>query len=166
MIILGKDDRKEALWRPCAKTEIGEEMCLSTKNNYKVHADIHLSPSRSTRFLPVLGTGAGTNVIHEKVLTPKMLKHVKRQSMPIMRYANKRRLMMTGSLRLRVQLAPFALEVKLIVCVKFAVSLILGGDFSDRFVEAIYLQRKHVVFYDTSTIRISRKKPEGAPRDE
>lgn len=73
----------EAPSRPLAKTETREEMCPTTKENYKVYANMRLSPNRSTCFLPVLDTGAGTNLIHENVLTPELPKQVKMEDKPI-----------------------------------------------------------------------------------
>lgn len=98
-----------------------------TEKNYKVYANIRLFPNRSKRLLPVLYTGAGLNLIHENVLTPKLVKQVKRESILVLRDANKHRVMMKGTQRLRVQLDSFAPKGKFIVCEKLAVSVILGG---------------------------------------
>lgn len=80
------------------------------------------------------------------------MKLVKRETLLVIRDANKSKLIMKGTLKLKVQLGPFALEFEIIVYETLAVPLILGGDLCDQFVEAIYPQLRYVV--DVSQLQI------------
>lgn len=104
-----------------------------------------------------MDTGAGPTFINDNVLPAEILKNMKRETLPVRKDANKLGAAMRGTIRMKGPLVSFTPMVKFPVCEKLGVAAILGGKFWERFVEAIYAQRKCVVLGDACTIPIIHK---------
>ena len=68
--------------------------------------------------------------------------------------ANSMPLPTLGTIKMPVRLGSFVAAAEFIVCEKLAVPLILGADYSDRFVEAIHPREKTVELADFSVVTI------------
>ena len=71
--------------------------------------------------------------------------------------ANNRSLRTAGTIKMPVRLGRFVATAEFIVCEKLAVPLILGADYCDRFLEAIYPRKKTVELADFSGVPIVRR---------
>lgn len=115
-----------------------------TKRNHEVHADSGLDSDRLFRVLTVLDIEAGANFIRRTELSSEEARYIKHGLLPDICGAENRPLPMVGTVRLRAKLGTFVIHVELIVCQSLAAPVILGGDFFDRFIEAIRVCSKLV----------------------
>ena len=125
--------------------------------NYKVYADLGLSPSILVRQLTILDTGAGSNFVRVDTLPPGWEALVIPGEIPTIADANGRPLRTSGQIPLVVRLGDRTMRFIFIVCERLAAPVILGCEFNDKFVEAIYPRRKVVELDDGTKIPIVRK---------
>lgn len=130
---------------------------MLTGKNYKVYADIGPTVGLMQRSLAVLDTVAGPNLIRKTELPRGMEALIAHGPSMDIGDANNRPLRTIGSLKMPVRLGRFVALVDFIVCAKLAVTIILGADYCDKFVEAIYPRRRIVELTDSSEVSIVRK---------
>lgn len=129
---------------------------MLTRKNYKVHANIGPTISLMRRAVALLDTGAGPNLIRKNELLQGMQTCIAHEPLWDVRNAKNRPLRIIGSLKMLVQLGWFIALVEFIVREKRTVLLILGTDYCNKFVEAIYLRKRKVVPENLSRIPIIR----------
>ena len=108
------------------------------------------------RQLTILDTGAGSNFVRADALPKGWERLLEPGEVPTIADANGRPLRTSGSVTLVVRLAT-RMKCKFIVCERLAAPVILGCDFNDTFVEAIYPRRKVVELDDGTKVPIVRK---------
>ena len=126
------------------------------KRNYKVDTQVGTSRNTLERLLAVLDSGAGPNFIRDSDLPHGVTRH-RYGPLPNVADANNNPIRMMGLADLIVRLGSRLVKLEFIVCEHLAAPLILGCDFMDRFVEAIYPRKKTVERDDGITIPITRK---------
>ena len=124
------------------------------KRNYKVFAQLGTRISAMYRYLAVLDTGAGPNVIRSDALPPGAV--IKPHKTPPMRGANGRPLQTVGVTTLHVRVGTEGDRQQFIVCEQLAVDVILGCQFCDQYVEAIRPRDRTVVLNDRSVVPIEQ----------
>ena len=144
-------------WYRVRRTECPEKILVLARKNYKVYADIGPTVGLMSRVLSVLDTGAGPNLVRKSELPPGMETLVSFGPTQDIGDANNRPLRTLGTIRMPVRLGKFVAAAEFIVCERLAVPLILGADYCDRFVEAIYPRRKTVELADFSEVPIVRR---------
>ena len=125
--------------------------------NYKFYADLGLTPAILLRQLTILDTGAGSNFVRADTLPPGWESLVTLGAVPTIADANGRPLRTSGQIPLVVRLCNRTMKCTFIVCERLAAPVILGCEFNDRFVEAIYPRRKLVELDDGTKVPIVRK---------
>ena len=133
------------------------------KRNFKVYTDIGVKPALLARRLSVIDTGAGSNFIRKDDL-PRGVTNIRHGPMPNVADANNNPIKMTGLVNLVVRLGTRLVRVEFIVCERLAAPMILGCDFCDRFVEAIYPRQKCIELDNGSTVSIVRRPLRRAPK--
>ena len=126
------------------------------KRNYKVYTQVGISRNILERLLAVLDPGAGPNFIRDSDL-PHGVTRLRYGPLPNVADANNNPIRMKGLAHLLVRLGSRLVKLEFIVCDRLAAPLILGCDFMDRFVEAIYPRKKTVEMDDGTTVPITRK---------
>ena len=134
-----------------------EKFCTLSRRNYKVYADLGLTTSITVRQLTILDTGAGSNFVRTDTLPKGWESLLEPGEIPTFADANGRPLRAYGTVTLVVRLATRTMKCKFIVCERLAAPVILGCDFNDKFVEAIYPRRKMVELDDGTKVPIVRK---------
>ena len=165
----GRDDPLEQVRRPwyrVKRRECPENILVLARKNYKVSADIGPTVGLMSRVLSVSDTGAGPNLIRKYELPAGLETLVSSRPTQDIGHASNRRLRTVGTIRMPVRLGRFVVTAEFIVCEKLVVPLILGADYCDRFVEAIYPRKKTVELADfvgewVSTGVGKRDDPEG-----
>ena len=155
----GQDDPLEQVRRPwyrVKRRECLEKILVLARKNYKVFADIGPTVGLMSRVLSVLDTGAGPNLIRKSELPQGLETLVSFGPTQDIGDANNRPLRTVGTIRMPVRLGLFVATAEFVVCEKLAVPLILGADYCDRFVEAIYPRKKTVELADFSEVPIIR----------
>jgi hypothetical protein len=116
-----------------------EVVCSLATRNYKVSATVGVSETVLRPVSAILDTGAGPNLIREKVL-PDYWERYRIPGPPKFHIvgAGGRRLLQKGSITLTVQLGTIKVQARFIVVKRLAVECILGCQFIDRQVQAIY----------------------------
>ena len=109
------------------------------------------------RQLTILDTGAGSNFVRTDTLAKGGENLLEPGEMPTIADANGRPLRTCGTVSLVVRLPTREMKCKFIVCERLAAPVILGGEFNDKFVEAIYPRRKMAELDDGTKIPILRK---------
>ena len=110
-----------------------------------------------SRALSVSDTGAGPNLIRKSELPAGLETLVSFGPTQDIGGAKNRPLHTIGTIRIPMRLGRFVATAQFIVCEKLAVPLILGADYCDRFVEAIYPRKKIVELADFSEVPILRR---------
>ena len=95
-----------------------------------------------SRVLSVLDTGAGPNLTLKSELLSGLETLVSFGPTQDIGDANNTPLRTVGTIKMPVRLGHFVAVAEFLVCEKLAVPLILGADYCDRFVEAIYPGRR------------------------
>ena len=131
-------------------------MCLMKKRNYKVYADVGQGRTILTRKLSVLDTGAGPNFIRASELPPGVDKP-RYGPLPNISDADNNPIRMIGLVDLVTRLGNRIVKVEFIVCERLAAPVILGCDFCDRFVEAIFPRKRLIEMDDGTTVPITRR---------
>ena len=115
-----------------------------------------------SRVLSMLDTGAGPSLIRKSELPAGLETLLSFRPTQDIGDANNRPLRTVGTIKMPVRLGHFVATAELIVCEKLAVPLILGADYCDRFVDAIYPRKKTVELAEFSEVpivwRLSAKK--------
>ena len=130
---------------------------LMAKRNYKVYASIGFSTRLVVRKLSVMDTGAGPNFIRKSELPDGKIREIRKTPLPEVTDANRNPIRMIGTIDLIVQLGNCMMRTEFIVCERLADPVILGCDFCDRFIEAIYPRKRLVELDDGSTVPIVRR---------
>ena len=143
-------------WRKYRPTHQREKVFVMAKRNYKLYTQVGTSRNILERLLAVLDSGAGPNFIRESDL-PRGVTRLRYGPLPKVDDANNNPIRMKGLPDLIVRLGSRLVKLEFIVCARLAAPLILGCDFMDRFVEAIYPRKKTVEMDDGTTIPITRK---------
>ena len=110
-----------------------------------------------SRVLSGFGTGAGPNLIRKSELPAGLETLVSFGPTQDIGDAKNRLLRTVGTTRMPVTLGRFVAIAEFIVCEKLAVPLILGADYCDRLVEAIYPRKDTVELADFSEVPIIRR---------
>ena len=156
----GRDDLLEQVRRPwyrVKRSECPEKILVLARKNYKVFADIGTTAGLMSRVLSVLDTGAGPNLIRKSELPAGLETLVSFGPTQDIGDANNRPLRTVGTIKMPMRLGRFVVTAEFIVCEKLALPLILGADYCDRFVEAIYPRKKTVELEDSSEVPIVRQ---------
>ena len=156
----GQDDPLERIRRPwyrVKRRECPEIFLVLARKNYNVFADIGPTVGLMSRMLSVLDTGAGPNLIRKSKLLAGLETLVSFGPTQDIGDANNRPLRTVGTIRMPVRLGRFVATAEYIVCGKLAVPLILGADYCDRFVEAIYPRKKTADLAHFSEVPIIRR---------
>ena len=130
---------------------------MMAKRNYKVYADFGFTPHLTIRKLTVLDTGAGPNCVRKSEIPEENLKKIRKGNTPRVTDANRNPINVIGTIDLVVRLGNILVKAEFLVCERLAAPAILGCDFCDRFVEAIYPRKRVVELEDGSTIPIVRR---------
>ena len=130
---------------------------VMAKRNYKCYAELGLHPYLLTRKLTVLDTGAGPNFIREDELPSGYAEQLKNGPVPSVCDANRNPVRIKGTVDLLVRMGEHLARVKFNVCERLAAGVVLGCDYLDRFVEAIYPRRKTVELVNGQTVPIVRR---------
>jgi hypothetical protein len=132
-----------------------EVVCSLATRNCKVSATVGVSTSVLTPVSAILDTGAGTNLIRENVL-PEDWERYRIPGPPEFHIvgAGGRRLLQKGNITLTVQLGTIKVQARFIVVEGLAAECILGCQFIDRQVQAIYPKQKRVTLANGSVIPI------------
>ena len=133
--------------RPCYRVrrrDSPEKILVLARKTYKVYADIGPTIGLMSRVLSVLDTGAGPNLVRKSELPPGMETLISFGPTQDIGDANNRPLRTLGTIRMPVRLGRFVAAADFNVCEKLGLLLILGADYCDRFIEAIYPRRKKV----------------------
>ena len=85
----------------------------------------------------VLDTGAGPNIIHEKVLSEEWKMRLTQQNTPKITDASRNRMLIKGSVLLCLRVGDLRIRTRFLVASNLAVDCILGTAFIDRYVKAI-----------------------------
>ena len=110
-----------------------------------------------SRVLSVLDTGAGPNLIRKSELPAGLETLVSFGPTQDIGGANNRLFRTAGTIKLLVRPGSFMATAEFIACRKLAVLLILGVDYCDLLVEAIYSRKKIVELADFSKVPIVRR---------
>ena len=156
----GQDDPLEQVRRPWYRVkhrECPKNILALARKHYKVFADIGPTVGLMSRVLPVLDTGAGSNLIRKSELPAGLETFVSFGPTQDIGDANKRPLRTVGTINMPVGLERFMATAELFVCEKLAVPLIIGAYYYDRCVEAIYPRKKTVEFAGFSKVPIVRR---------
>lgn len=105
----------------------------------------------------MLDTRADPNFIRKDILPSRVLAQVQEVQLSRTRGANSNSVRTVGLVALVVRNGCPVVNVDFIVCERLAASLILGCDFSDRFVQTIYPRKKEMKFNDGTMAPICRK---------
>ena len=150
-------DKVRRPWYRVKRGECPENILVLERKKYKVFADNGPTVGLMSRVLYVLDTGAGPNLIRKSKLLAGLETLVSFRPTQDIGDANNRPLRTVGTIRKPVRLGRFVATAEFIVCEKLAVPLILGADYCDRFVEAIYPGKKTVELADFSEVLIVRR---------
>ena len=149
----GRDDLLEQVRRPwyrVKRRECLEKILVLARKKYKVFADIGPMVGLMSRVLSVLDTGAGPNLIQKSELPAGLETLLSFGPTQDIGDANNRPLRTVGKIKMPVRLGHFVATAEFIVCEKLEVPLILGADYCDRFMEAIYIHGKRQLSWQTS----------------
>jgi hypothetical protein len=132
-----------------------EIVCSLATRNKKVSATVGVSATVLMPASAILDTGAGPNLIREKVLTEDWERY-RIPGPPEFHIvgAGGRRLLRKGNITLTVQLGTIKVQARFIVVEGLAAECILGCHFIDRQVQAILPKEKRVTFANGSDITI------------
>ena len=145
--------RKNTL--PLARGVDHPETVLSlSRRNYKVYADLGISTSILVRQLTILDTGQAPISYLSTRSRPGWEALVIPGAIPTIADANGRTLRTSGQIPLVVRLGDRTMRCTFIVCQRLAAPVILGCEFNDKFVEAIYPRRKLVELDDGTKVPI------------
>lgn len=141
-------------WHRIKRRECHEKILVLARKTYKVCADIGPTGRLMSRVQSVLDTGTGPNLIPKSELPSGMETFVSFRPTQDIGDANNRPLRSLGSPEMPLRLGRFVAAAEFIVCEKLDVSLIIGADRCDTFVEAIYPWKTKVKLADFSEVPI------------
>jgi Retroviral aspartyl protease len=147
---------RKILSRPVKKGLLEVEVVFSlATRNYKVSATVGVSATVLRPVSAILDTGAGPNLIREKVL-PEDWERYRIPGPPEFHIvcAGARRLLHKGNITLTVHLGTIKVQAQFIVVESLAAECILGCQYIDRQVQAIYPKEKRVTLANGSVIPI------------
>ena len=126
------------------------------KRNYKTYCDIGPNRLLMRKILIVVDTMAGPNFIRKCELPPGAKINTS-TNLPEVSDANVNPIQMLGTAQQVVRLGHRVMSLTFIVCRTLAAPLILGCDFCDRFVEAIFPRQKTILMDDGNTVSIIQR---------
>ena len=127
------------------------------KRNYKFYADFGLGLHLLVKKLTVLDTGAGPNFVRKDELPPNYMQKLRPAPLLKICDANRNLIRTCGVIDLMTRIGTRLVRVEFVVCERLAAGVVLGCDFMDRFVEAIYPRRKTIELDDGSSVPITRR---------
>jgi Retroviral aspartyl protease len=137
---------RKILSRPVKKGLLEVEVvCSLATRDYKVSANVGVSATVLTPASAILDTGAGPNLIREKVL-PEDWERYRIPGPPEFHIvgAGGRRILQKENITLTVQLGTIKVQTRFIVVEGLAAECILGCQFIDRQVQAILQKEKRI----------------------
>eukprot|EP00171_Calliarthron_tuberculosum_P023515 IDg23515t1 len=128
------------------------------RSNYRIYANIGLSPLQTRRMLVVLDTGASRNLVRASALPPGWEDLIRLGPTCDIRDANRRPIRVTGMIPLSVHVGTHLVQEDFLVCEKLAAPYILGTPFMDRNVRSIQPPERRIQLTDFSYEPIVRHK--------
>ena len=107
----------------------------------------------------VLDTGAGPNIVHQKILPPGWQNRLIRTELPHIADANRNRIALVGALDLHVHVGDIHVRSRFLVTSNLAAECILGTSFIGKHVKAILPQRKRVLLQEGRPIALAGATP-------
>lgn len=132
-------------------------MFYLSKRCYKVFALIGENRKFMYQHLTVLDTGACPNFIRADKIPPGSSATIQGRQGPSAADANGRPLTITGIISLLARIGQRLQTVNFFGCERLAATVILGCDFNDKHVEAIYPRWLEIELVDGTTVPIVRK---------
>lgn len=148
------------MYRPWSKFFIPrqpERILMLAKRHYKMYVNVNFTPFSSHRVLTVIVIEAGPYFIRAEFLGVLILQNVSCGPLPDICDANNHPPKMVGTVQLSVQLGRYSACCEFIVCKTFAASAVLGTDFCDRFVKAIFPKKRVIELDDGTPVLIIRR---------
>lgn len=136
--------------------DVGE---MFRKHNYRVVAHVAGPDDSFSPHVVDLDTGAGPNLVAREWLTPAMQRAVIAFKSPSLTAATKHRLEIKGVIQLTIRLGDLTVPVWFVVAESFAVSLLLGTAFVDRYVRRIDPISRTVTPQDSRPVQIEPVPP-------
>ena len=134
-------------------------ICFFKKQYYKVNATVGQRRALMRVITPVLGSGAGPNLIHLRCVAEPWRAAIKSTRSPPLIDASNRLMKAIGELKLHVRIGEFCARVPFLVVVNFAVDCILGTTFLDRYVKAILPLQRKVLFHHAPSVALTGVTP-------
>ena len=91
-------------------------------------------------------TGAGPNIIRERILPPDWREHAAKKPIPRVTDASKNAMVLRGVVMLYVRIGNMTTRTHFLVASNLAVNAILGTEFIDRHLRGILPKERRVVF--------------------
>ena len=107
----------------------------------------------------VLDTGAGPNIVHEKLLPPAWKENAVNRNLPRVTDASKNAMALSGMVSLHVRLGNFSTQALFLVASNLAVDAILGTAFIDKHVRGILPRERKVLLRDGPAVTLLGSKP-------
>ena len=107
----------------------------------------------------VLDTGAGPNIVHEKLLPPSWKEKAAYRNLPRVTDASRNSMTLSGMVKLHVRLGDFTTQAPFLVASNLAVDAILGTTFIDKHVRSILPRERRVVLRHGPPITLLGTKP-------
>ena len=136
-----------------------DPICLLRHENYKVVCSVGLQSTRMHTVKAVLDTGAGPNIVHQKILPPGCQNRLIRTELPHIADANRNRIALVGALDLHVHVGDIHVRSRFLVTSNLAAECILGTSFIGKHVKAILPQRKRVLLQEGRPIALAGATP-------
>lgn len=140
-------------WHRVSGQEYPLRVPLLTLKNYKVYDDLGPTTGVMSRMV------TEPNMVRKSGVPPGMEALIAAGPPINIGERQKRPLRTIRNIQMPVRLGRFVALVDFVVCDKLAVPFMLGADFCDRFVEAMYRRKKMVELKDHSQVSIVRKFP-------
>ena len=150
-------------WNRCTRPKIPDQVLLMMKRNYKTCCDIAPNRLLMRKILSVVDTEAGPNFIRKDELPPEAEIDTG-SKLPGISDANDNPIHMLGTTQQVFRLGHRVVSLTFIVFKTLAAPLILGCDFCDRFVEAIFPRQKTILMDDGTTVPITRRPLSRSPK--
>lgn len=132
-------------------------MFVSTGCNYKLYANIGLAYTCEHRLMTKRNTGAGPNFKSKNELPIRFEIPIPNRPLPNVCNANKISVRMLGIINLQIHVGHTRDTIQFIVCETLAASAIIGSDFCDKHLKAIWPKLKLEELDSGNCILIVRK---------
>ena len=140
-----------------------DPVCVLRKENYKIDLSVGCRPSVMFPIRGVLDTGAGAEIIHERLLPPNWRENAAKRLTRRVTDASRNAMALSVVVFLHVQIGDMTTRAYLLVASNLAVNTILGTEFIDRHVKGILPKERRVIFRHGETINLlgSARRPDG-----